>query len=70
MVEDKIRDSKKDFTRTELWESLPKQMQYQTFQVILEYLEKSNKITYDKGVIVWIASNPKLDSVIKRGKKY
>jgi hypothetical protein len=70
MVEDKIRESKRDFTRTELWESLPKQMQYQTFQVILEYLEKSNKITFDKGVIVWIASNPKLDSVIKRGKEY
>ncbi len=71
MVEDAIRKSKKYHTRTELWKKLPKQAQYQTLQLILDYLEKSNKITYTKdNKIMWIASNPLLDKAISHGKEY
>lgn len=70
MVEDKLRKSRKEFSRTELWDALPKQMQYQTLQVILDYLLKSNKIVFAGSKIVWIATNQKLDSVIKQGKEY
>lgn len=71
MVEDKIRDSRDYPARMELWKSLPKQVQYQTFKIILDYLEKSNKITFTKdNKIMWIASNQKLEKAIKRGKEY
>lgn len=71
MVEDAIQNAKNYPTRTELWKSLPKQVQYQTFQIILEYLLESNKIIFTKGdKIMWIASNPKLDKAIKKGKAY
>ena len=71
MVEDAIKDAKNYPTRMELWKSLPKQVQYQTFQIILEYLLKSNKIIFTKdNRIMWIASNPLLDKAIKRGKEY
>ena len=71
MVEDKIRAFGDYPKRMELWKSLPKQVQYQTFQIILEYLEQSNKITFTKdNKIVWIASNPKLENVIKKGREY
>ena len=46
MVEKAIQKSKDYPTKMELWKSLPKQMQYQTFKLILDYLEKSNKIEY------------------------
>ncbi len=58
MVEDALSGMKDYPTKNKLWRSLPRQIQYQSFKVILEYLEKSNKIIYDNdGSIVWIFSN-------------
>jgi len=59
MVEDAIQKSKDYPTRMKLWKSLPKQMQYQTFKLILDYLERSNKIMFNKDKIIWIFSNNK-----------
>jgi len=59
MVEKVIQDFKSYPTRTELWKSLPKQMQYQTFKLILKYLEDSNKITFENSKIIWIFPNNK-----------
>ena len=71
MVEDAIKDAEDYPTRMEAWNSLPKKVQYQTFKIILEYLEKSNKITFSKdNHIMWIAGNPRLESAIKSGKEY
>ncbi len=71
MVEDTIQDAKNYPARMELWKSLPKQVQYQTFQIILDYLLKSNKIIFTKdNKIMWIASNQKLGKAIKKGKEY
>ncbi len=44
MVETAILQARSYPTKKELWQSLPKQIQYQTFNRILEYLESSNKI--------------------------
>lgn len=66
MVEKKIMQTKSYPTRMELWKSLPKQMQYQTFKLILDYLEKSNKIMFDGDKIVWIfPNNKKLNDLIQ-----
>ena len=66
MVEKAIQESKDYPTRMELWKSLPKQMQYQTFKLILEYLENSNKIQFEKDKIIWIfANNKKLNKLIQ-----
>ena len=59
MIEEAIENAEDEMTRTELWKSLPRKVMYQTFQVVLDYLEKSNKIHItDKGLIVWLW-NPK-----------
>ena len=62
MVENIISDKQEFSSKNRLWRILPKQVQYKTFTTILNYLEKSNKIMYDKnGSILWIfADNPKL----------
>jgi hypothetical protein len=66
MVEGAILRAKSYPTKKELWESLPRKIQYQTFNRILQYLEVSNKILIDQqGEVVWtFANNPKLKSLL------
>jgi 5'-3' exonuclease len=70
LVEDTIRNSKKELTRTGLYRTLDGRVMYQTLKVILDYLENSRKITYSDNKIVWIFTNKKLDSVVLKGKEY
>ena len=66
MVEKIIQNSEDYPTRMGLWNSLPKKMQYQTFKLILEYLETSNKIIFEGNKIIWIFSNnKKLNNLIQ-----
>ena len=68
-VERKIQEAEDYYTRMELWNSLPKKMQYQTFKLILEYLEISNKIMFQEDKIIWIfANNKKLNNLIQEAK--
>jgi len=66
MVEKAIREAKSYPTKRELLKSLPKQVQYQTFNRILEYLESSNKIVFDGRRIIWVfPDNPKLKELLE-----
>jgi archaellum biogenesis ATPase FlaH len=66
MVEKAILDAENYPTRTELWSSLPRKVQYQTFKRILDYLEASGKITFNGKVIVYTGvNNPKLQALLK-----
>lgn len=69
MVEEAIRKNGDYPTKKQLWQSLPKKVMYQTFNVILDYLQESGKILIRDGQIIWIwnpelvrkiTSNPKL----------
>jgi 6-phosphogluconate dehydrogenase (decarboxylating) len=63
MVEETIQ--KMDYPKkTELWKSLPKKVMYQTFCMIIDYLEESGKIMIDDGRIVW-TRNPETIKKIK-----
>ena len=54
MVENAIKNAEEYPNKRQLWLSLPKKMMYQTFCVILDYLEESGKIMFDKdGTIFW-----------------
>ena len=68
MIERAIKESDDAPGRVELWKSLPEQVMYSTFRAALDYLEASNKISFDKrGRIVWIAvDNKKLEEFFKR----
>jgi hypothetical protein len=67
MVEAAIKAAKEYPSKYKLWRSLPKSMQYQTLEKVLNYLEASNKIMIDKdGAIIWIfADNPKLEKLLE-----
>ena len=55
MVEKFIKDESGEYKKTELFNNLPKKVMWQTFQVIMEYLERNLKIVYDReGYVVYI----------------
>ncbi len=72
MVEDAIKNSKDYPARMELWRALPRQVQYQTYSVILDYLSASRKIIFTKGgKIMWVfADNPKAAKLLERGVRF
>jgi len=65
MVEKFIENNSGEYKKTELFKKLPKKVMWQTFQIIISYLENINKIVYDKeGYVVYIW-NPKLAEKVK-----
>ena len=65
MVEKFIKENSGEYKKTELFKNLPKKVMWQTFQVIMEYLESTLRIAYDnEGYIVYIW-NPEFYKKIK-----
>lgn len=65
MVEKFIDDNSGEYKKTELFKNLPKKVMWQTFQIIMEYLESTHKIAYDReGYVVYIW-NPEFYHKIK-----
>jgi hypothetical protein len=55
MVEKFIYDNSGGFKKTELFNNLPKKVMWQTFQIIIGYLEDIGKIAFDnEGYAVYI----------------
>jgi len=70
MVEKAIREAGSYPTKKDLLKSLPKKIQYQTFNRIIEYLESSNKIVLDGRRIIWVfPDNPKLKRLLETSVK-
>lgn len=68
MIEKAILDSKGYPRKMELYRSLPRQVQYQTFKRTLDYLEASGKIIYNSSEIVYTGiNNDKLRRLIEEG---
>ncbi len=54
-VEKTARKYSQEYGKIQLWEKQPKKMMFQTFQLILGYLEDSGKLLIDKdGCIIWV----------------
>ena len=54
MVENKIKSEEEWESKRQLWLSLDKKIMYQTFNVIISYLQDSGKIVIKNGKIIWI----------------
>ncbi len=55
MVERFIKKTSGTYKRRSLWERLPKRVMYQTYKVIIDYLEEGGKIAIDReGHIAWV----------------
>ena len=70
MIERAIEKYSGEFNRTELWKNLPRKVMWQTYIIVLDYLESINKIGFDRdGVIVYLW-NPKLAKMMAKRKRY
>jgi len=55
MIEKFIEENSGEFNRTEIWKKLPKKVMWQTYLIVIDYLQSINKIALDrKGVIGYI----------------
>lgn len=55
MIEETISKYSGECGKFQLWRKLPRSMQYQTYLLVLDYLEYSNKLAFDKfGKMAWI----------------
>ncbi len=59
MVEDTLRKAEEYPSKRQLWLALEKKVMYQTFNLIISYLEDSGKIVQRNGKIIWVW-NPEL----------
>ncbi|MBT7902568.1 hypothetical protein HN587_01810 [Candidatus Woesearchaeota archaeon] len=67
MVEETIKQYSQEFGKYQLWKKLPKKMMYQTYQVILGYLEDSGKIIVDsEGIVIWVFNPARIKNMISQ----
>ena len=70
MVEKTIQQYSQKYGKYQLWRKLPRKMMYQTFQIILNYLEESGKIMVDKdGCVIWTYNPRFIKKLISSGIK-
>jgi len=70
MIEKIIEKYSGEFNRTELWKKSPRKIMWQTYLVILDYLQSINKIAISKeGLLVYIWSPESAKKFINR-KRY
>ena len=65
MVERFIQENSGEFKKTELFKKLPRKVMWQTFQVIMEYLERNYRIVIEKNGVVTYIWNPEFYEKIK-----
>ncbi len=69
MVEQKIEETSGEFSKTEIWKRLPRKVMWQTYLVILGYLESINKIAFDSEGKIAFIWNPELSKRLGKRKE-
>lgn len=69
MIEKTIDQYSGEYNKTQLWKKLPKKVMWQTYLVVINYLENINKIAMDReGKIAYIW-NPELAKKLRIRKR-
>jgi len=70
MIERAIDKYSGEFNKTLLWKKLPKKVMWQTYLIVIDYLQSINKIAIaDNGILVYIWS-PEISAKYKNKKQY
>ncbi len=70
MVEETIAKYSGEFNRTELWKKLPKKVMWQTYLIVLDYLQSVNRVAIDSKGIIGFIWNPKFANRFANRKRY
>jgi len=69
MVEKFIEEHSGEYKKTELFNNLPKKVMWQTYLIVLDYLENINKIAFDRNGTLGYIWNPKLAKMLSKRKE-
>ena len=70
MIERAVNEYSGEFNRTELWKKLPRKVMWQTYLIVLDYLQSINKVAIaNNGVLVYIWS-PDIAKKFANRKRY
>ena len=70
MIEKTIEEYSGEFNRTELWKKLPKKVMWQTYLIVLDYLQSINKIGWDRNGTIAYLWNPEMAKKLAKRKSY
>ena len=70
MVEETIEKYSGEFNRTELWKKLPKKVMWQTYLIVLDYLQSINRVAIDSTGKIGFIWNPKFANKFANRKRY
>mgnify|MGYP000663305206 CR=1 FL=1 len=70
MIEKTIEKYSGEFNRTQLWKKLPKKVMWQTYMIVLDYLQSINKIAIDKNGIIGYIWSPDIAKKFLKRKTY
>lgn len=68
MIEKTIEKYSGEFNRTKLWKKLPKKVMWQTYLIVLDYLQSINKIAFDKNGTIGYIWSPEVAKRLKHMK--
>ncbi len=66
MIEKAIEEHSGELNKTQLWKKLPKKVMWQTYSIVLDYLETINKIAFDRNGTLGYIWNPKLAKILSK----
>lgn len=69
MIEKIIDKHSGEFNRTKLWKRLPKKVMWQTYLVVIDYLQSINKIALDKNGTIAYIWNPESAKLFMNRKR-
>lgn len=69
MIEKTIDKYSGEFNRTQLWKKLPKKVMWQTYRIVLDYLQSINKIALDRNGTIGYIWCPKIVAKFTRRKR-
>ena len=68
-IEKTIEEQSGEYGRRELWMALPKKVMWQTFLVVLDYLQSIQKIAFDRDGKIAYIWNPSLAKRLSQRKE-
>ena len=70
MIEEAIEKYSGEFNRTQLWKKLPRKVMWQTYLIVLDYLQSVNRIAIDSEGKIGFIWNPKFANKFANRKRY
>ena len=66
MVEETIEKHSGEYSKRGIWQCLPKKVMWQTFRIVIEYLQSIDKIAIDDSGTIAYIWNPKLAQRLRK----